>query len=151
MISSSREQIVARFDALHAAVSGLLELSYDVLTTPERLGLLECLEHETRRLPVPGHALINQIRQQASASEIGGKLAHVLADRLRITRAEANRRIGEAQDLGQRQALTGEALAPVLAGTAAGQREGQIGAGHLLTELIELFRHVSAVPAARWL
>jgi hypothetical protein len=131
MVSSSREQIVARFDALHDAVSGLLELSFDGLTTRERLRLLEGLEQETRRLPAPRHELINGVRQQASPVELGGKLAHVLADRLRITRSEANRRINEAQDLGQRTALTGEPLPPRLPATAAGQREGQIGAGHV--------------------
>jgi hypothetical protein len=79
MVSSSRDEIVEGIDALHTAVSRLLELSFDVLTTPERLRLLERLEHETRRLPVPGHALINQIRQQASPADIGGKLSHEMA------------------------------------------------------------------------
>jgi Domain of unknown function (DUF222) len=65
-------------------VSDLLELSFDALTTPERLGLLERLEHETRRLPVAGSALINQLRRQAGETELGGKLAHALANRLRI-------------------------------------------------------------------
>lgn len=124
MVSSGREEIVARFDALHDAVSGLLELSFEVLTTPERLHLLERLEHETRRLPVPRHQLIKGIRQQASPAELGGKLSHALADRLRISRAEVNRRIGEAQDLGARRALSGEPVPPRLAATAAGQRAG---------------------------
>ncbi|MBS4728495.1 HNH endonuclease [Mycobacterium sp. SM1] len=131
MFSSSREQIARRFDALHEAVSGLLELSFEVLTTPERLRLLEDLEREARRLPVPRHELINGVRRQASAAELGGTLAQALAERLRITRAEANRRIGEAQDLGRRVAVTGEPLPPRLPATAAGQREGQIGAGHV--------------------
>lgn len=59
--SSPREQGVARFDASHDAVSGLLESSFDVLTTPELLTMLERLEAETRRLPVPGHAVMNQL------------------------------------------------------------------------------------------
>ena len=54
MRSSCREDIVDRFDALHDAVSELLELSFDALTTPECLGLLERLGTETRRLPVAG-------------------------------------------------------------------------------------------------
>ncbi|HYB37166.1 MAG TPA: DUF222 domain-containing protein [Mycobacterium sp.] len=84
-----------------------------------------------RRLPVPRHALIAGVRQQASPAELGGKLAHVLADRLHISRAEANRRIGEAHDLGRRRALTGEPLPPRLSATAAGQRAGAIGAGQI--------------------
>ena len=99
MAASSREEIVERFDAFRDAVCDLLELSFDVLTTPERLDLLERLEHDTSRLAVARHALINGVRQQATAAEIGGKLAHVVADRLHITRADASRRIEEAEDL----------------------------------------------------
>jgi hypothetical protein len=93
--------------------------------------LLERLEQETRRLPVPGHALINQLVQQATPAELGGKLSHVVADRLRISRGEANRRVAEAADLGPRQALTGEPLAPRLPATAAAQRAGEAGAGQV--------------------
>ncbi len=131
MAVSSREEIVAAFDALRDAVSGVAGLSLEVLTTPERLEFLERLEHDTRRLPVVSHALINGVRQQASPAEIGGKLPHALADRLNITRAEANRRIEDAADLGQRRALTGEPLPPRLAATAAAQRDGLLGAGHV--------------------
>jgi hypothetical protein len=41
MRSSSREEIVEVFDAFRDGVSGLLALSFDVLTTPERLAVLE--------------------------------------------------------------------------------------------------------------
>src|SRR5437016_13507925 len=99
MLSSSREEIEADYAGLRAAVSRILEHSYDALTTPERLALLEQLEHETRRLRVPGHALINQISEESNTTELGGKPPHALADRLRISRGEANRRIAEAADL----------------------------------------------------
>jgi hypothetical protein len=46
-------------------VSRLVGHSYDALTTPERLILLERLEQETRRLRAPGHELINQLAEQA--------------------------------------------------------------------------------------
>jgi hypothetical protein len=131
MRSSSREQIQADFDALRAAVSRVVEHSYDVLTTPERLALLEGLEREARRLRVPEHALINQLDAQAPEEELGGKLRTVLADRLRITKAEAGRRIAEAADLAPRRALTGEPLAPHLSATATAQLQGLVGAGHV--------------------
>jgi hypothetical protein len=131
MRSSCREDIVGRFDALRAAVSELLDLSFDALTTPEQLALLERLEVETRRLPVAGHALINQLGRQADETELGGKLAHAVANRLRITRAEASRRIHEAADLGERTAITGEPLEPVLPATAGAQRAGDLGAAHV--------------------
>jgi hypothetical protein len=131
MCSSSREEILEVFDALRADVSRLLGLSFDALTTPERLGLLERLEQESRRLPVPGHELINQIAEQSDSTELGGKLSHALADRLHITRGEAARRVAEAADLGTRRAMTGESLPPMLNAAAAAQRTGRIGASHV--------------------
>jgi hypothetical protein len=56
-----------------------------------------------------------------------------------ISRAEASRRIRETTDLGERCGLTGEPLAPVLAATAAGQRAGKLGAGHVA--VIRRFYH----------
>ena len=64
-------------------------------------------------------------------TELGGKLAPALANRLRISRAEASRRIHEAADLGERRALNGEPLPPVLPATAEAQRNGDLGAGHV--------------------
>jgi hypothetical protein len=100
MAASSREGIVERFDAFRDAVCDLRELSFDVLTTPERLDLLERLQQDTSDCRWPGTRLINGVRQQATTAEIGGKLAHVVADRLPMTRADAARRIEEAEDLG---------------------------------------------------
>jgi hypothetical protein len=131
MRSSSREEIVEVFNALDSDAERLCELSFDVLTTPERLRALERLERVARRLRAPGHTLINQLDALATEEELGGKLRSALADRLRITKAEAGRRIDEAEDLGERRALTGEPLVPQLSATAAGQREGLVGDGHV--------------------
>jgi Domain of unknown function (DUF222) len=102
-----------------------------VLTTPERLAVLENLEQMRRGQPAIEHALINQLAEQADATELGGKLPSALANRLRISRAEASRRIHEAADLGPRRALNGEALPPVLPATAEAQRNGDLGPGHV--------------------
>ncbi len=144
MSSSSREAIQEDFDALRAVVSRILGHSYDALTCPERLALLERLERDTRRLRVPGHQLINQLVEQADSSELGGKLPHVLADRLRITRGEAGRRVAEAADLGPRRAVTGEPLPPLLTGTAARQRAGDIGPAHVQV----IRRFLNQLPSA---
>lgn len=125
------EEIAADYAALRRTVSRIGRHSYAALTTPEHFTYLEQLECDMRRLQTPGHALINRIDQQATSAEIGGKLAHVLADRLLITRAEAGRRIHEARDLGPRQALTGEPLPPRYTATAAAQGAGRIGAAHV--------------------
>ncbi|CDM75584.1 HNH endonuclease signature motif containing protein [Mycobacterium marinum] len=131
MSSMSREEVVAAFDALDAVMARLQDLCFDGLTTPERLALLQRCEVARRRLPSIEHPLINQLVEQAGEQELGGKLAAVLAGRLRVSRGEASRRLGEAADLGPRRALTGEQLAPLLSATAAAVRQGRIGAGHV--------------------
>ena len=131
MRSSSRDEIVEVFDALEADLDRALQLSFDALTTPERLAMLQRCERIRRRLPALEHPLINQVGEQADATELGGKLPSALANRLGITRGEASRRIHEAADLGPRRGLTGEPLEPVLPATAEAQRSGHIGAGHV--------------------
>lgn len=139
MRSSSREEIVAVFDALKADVKRALDLCFDALTTPERLALLQQCEQLRRQLPAVEHPLINQIGEQADATELGGKLPSALANRLLITKAEASRRIQEAAELGERKAVTGEPLEPLLAAAAEVQRNGDIGAGHVA--VIRAFSH----------
>jgi Domain of unknown function (DUF222) len=131
MCSSCRDEVVEVFDALDADLDRALGLSFDALTTPERLAMLERCEKLRRRLPVVEHPLINQIAEQANETELGGKLASALANRLRISRGEASRRVHDAADLGERRALTGEPLPPPLPATAAAQRAGHLGAGHV--------------------
>ncbi|EUA06392.1 hypothetical protein I546_5579 [Mycobacterium kansasii 732] len=142
-MGSDREPVVAVLDRLDDAIDDLTELSFEALTTPERLRVLERLERAARRLPAAQHALINQIGEQASEEELGGKLPAALAGRLRITRAEAGRRVAEAAELGARRALTGEPLAPQLSATAAAQRDGHIGEGHVRV-IRDFFRHLPA-------
>ncbi len=139
MRSNSRDEIVEVFDALDAAVSQALELSIDLLTTRECLALLDRCETVRRRLPAVEHQFINKVAEQADQGELGGKLPFALAERLRITRTEASRRIHEAADLGPRRAMTGEPLEPVLTATAQAQRAGHIGSGHV--RVIREFLH----------
>ncbi|BBX99908.1 HNH endonuclease signature motif containing protein [Mycobacterium seoulense] len=131
MGANSREEIVDVFDTFDHDVDRLCALSFDAFTTPERLRALERLERAYRRLRTPQHALINQLSEQASPEELGGSLRVGLADRLHITKGEAARRIAEAADLGERRGLTGQPLAPQLSASAAGQRQGLIGDGHI--------------------
>src|ERR1700761_734206 len=114
MGGSSREDIVEAFDTLDATLDRVLGLTFDALTTPERLRAMERLERAARRLRTPQHTLINQLDAQAGEEELGGTLRCALADRLRITKPEASRRIADAEDLGPRRALTGEPLPPLL-------------------------------------
>jgi hypothetical protein len=134
-----REAVTAAFDAAEAAFDGVAALDCDALTTPEWLAWLERCERLRRRIPSLEHRPINHLARQATAEELGGKLSHAIAEWTLISRPEAARRINEAADLGPRQALTGEPLAPVLAATAARQREGKLGAGQVA--VIRRFYH----------
>src|SRR6201991_3542766 len=116
MRSSSREEIVEVFDALTAGMKRAVDLTFDVLTTPERLSMLQHCEEIRPGLCAAEHPLINQLAEQAGRAELGGKLAPALANRLRISRAEASRRIHEAADLGQRRGRNGETPAPGVGG-----------------------------------
>lgn len=131
MCSSDRGGVVEVLDAFDAVLDRLDSLSFDALTTPEWMRVLERLERGARRQRAPQHALINLLAAHAREEELGGTLREALADRLRITKAEAGRRVAEADDLGPRRALTGEPLAPRLSATAAAQREGLVGDGHV--------------------
>jgi Domain of unknown function (DUF222) len=139
MLASSREEIVEAFDALEAAQNRALNLSFGALTTPERMAMLQRCETFRRRQPAVEHPLINQIAEQADSTELGGKLPSALADRLRISRTEASRRIDEAADLGERKAITGEPLPPLLTAAASAQRAGNIGTEHV--RVIRSFLH----------
>ena len=94
-------------DALEAGYKRALDLTFDVLTTPERLAVLERFEGFRRQQPAIEHPLLNQLAEQADPAELGGKLAPAVANRLRISRAEAARRIHDAEDLGERRRLEG--------------------------------------------
>ena len=72
-------------------------------------------------MPTSQHRMITQITQQSVPEEIGGPVHTALADRLRITSAEARRRVRDADQLGEPISLTGEPLA-VLQATARGRR-----------------------------
>ncbi|WP_412768932.1 hypothetical protein [Mycobacterium canetti] len=77
MLANSREELVEAFDALDAELDRLDEVSFEVLTSPERLAMLERLEGLVRRLPAVGHALINQLDAQASEEELAQRASRL--------------------------------------------------------------------------
>ncbi len=140
-----REDVTAALGRLDAALTALTDLDLGELTTPEGLGVLERLERVRRRLPVPEHALLNQMTERADTTTLGGRLSRRLADQLHLTRGEAVRRIEQAADLGPWPTAAGDApLAPVLAATAAAQRAGELGEAHI--KIIRRF--LAQLPAA---
>jgi Domain of unknown function (DUF222) len=126
MSSSAFKHAAAAWDAVAEHADQATEL----LSLSQRWDQLERIETMERMLPALRHDLINQLAS-ASVEELGSTLPRVLADRLRIRRSAAARRIEEAVDLAPRPTLTGESLPPRLEATAAGQREGSISGEHV--------------------
>lgn len=134
-----RETLTAAFDTIDAAFDDLVGNDCDALATREQFAMLKRCESFRRQLPAIEHPLINSLARQATPEELGGKLSHAIAEATLISRGEAARRIREAADLGARCGLTGEPVPPVLAATAAAQRDGELGAGQVA--VIRKFYH----------
>ena len=123
--------VLKRIAAVSAEVDALLAEPLDALTVTERTAAAYEWETLIRRLPVMMHRLV-AVLAQVPVEELGEPtLAAALGTLLRISKAEASRRIHEADDLGSRTAMTGEPLEPTLPKTAAAQRRGAIGAEHV--------------------
>ncbi|BBY19972.1 hypothetical protein MSTO_01770 [Mycobacterium stomatepiae] len=129
----------AAFDVVDTVLKSIVEGNTAMLCTEERLEALRRYENVRRTLSAGEHPLINELQQEATPAELGGKLSHAIADATLISRADAGRRVREAADLGERRALTGEPLPPVLAATATAQRAGKLGREHVA--VIRRFYH----------
>ncbi len=129
---SDGEAIAAVLDRYEAVQAELATLSFEALGAAQALTVKDRLETVARRQAAVDHRLTRCVVSQASPVELGGKSwTDVLANRLRISRDDARRRLDEAEDLGPRTALTGEPLPPLLPNVAAGQAAGTIGAEHV--------------------
>jgi Domain of unknown function (DUF222) len=128
----SSGKVAAAVAAYAAAAAEVAALDCDQLTHPELLDLLAAVQTASWRLPTMEHRVIARLQREASPTELGGKsLKAVLVQRLRISGKDAARRLADAGELGPRAALTGEALAPLLAQTATAQADGTIGPEHV--------------------
>jgi hypothetical protein len=131
-LPSDRDTVLSAVAGVEVAFDALAGVSFEALTNPELVAVLSRLEILTRRRPLVEHRLLSQLVRNGSAVELGAKnFAGVLETALRVSRKEARRRLDEAQDLGERIALTGEPLAPRMPATAAAQVAGQVGAEHI--------------------
>src|SRR5690242_21944113 len=104
----------AACDAVDEALDKLAAVSGEVSATAQCRQLLARMESWCRRVPSLQHELLNELREHATAEELGGKLSLAVANDLRITKGEARRRLAEAEDLGSRTTLTGQPLPPRL-------------------------------------
>ncbi len=119
-------------DAMEAVQARLARCSFDALSPQELVEVLARREALARQAPVIDHQIVARFVAEGHCEALAGcSLAKALGERLRISAAEARRRIDEAAVLGPRTTITGEPLDPVLPSLAAAQAGGQIGPEHI--------------------
>ncbi len=136
-----RDGVLAVVERYRAAVVELIGLQLDAVEVPDLFAVLDAMETARCQAPVIEHQAINQIAQRATPQQIGKSLPKLLADRLRISRGEARRRIAHAEVLGPRTTISGEPLEALWPHTAAGQRTGEINTEHV-TEIRRFFKQL---------
>lgn len=140
---SAPPDVAAAFDACDAALAAVANLDFAAMTPAVRLRALERLETSRRRQLAVSHDIIAALADEDSA-QIGGLLHRVIADWLRISCADARRRLRDAAQLAPRTTLTGEQLPPELPAAAKAWHDGVLDEQHL--RVIQQF--IRGLPAA---
>ena len=123
-------EVAAAFDAFEAAEARIRELSFEALSPAVRLRALERMETSRRRQIAWSHDVIAGLAEEDPA-DVGGPVHKVVADWLRISCAEACRRLRDVKQLSSRLTLTGQELPPELPATAQAWRDGLLDGQHL--------------------
>ncbi|HEY0229382.1 MAG TPA: HNH endonuclease signature motif containing protein [Mycobacterium sp.] len=122
--------VSAALDALDAADAAIRGLNFAALNPVVRLRVLERMEASRRRQIALSHDVTVGLADEDPA-DIGGPAHKVVADWLRISCAEACRRLRDARQLSPRLTLTGQHLPPELPATASVWRAGLLDGQHL--------------------
>ncbi len=94
---SSKDDIVAALDAVDAAHCRLLALPLHTLNRSERIELLQKIDELGKKLAAFDRQLVGRLITEAAPAQFGGaSWPEVLSRRLRISRAEAERRVAAA-------------------------------------------------------
>lgn len=123
-------EVSAALDELHAATTKVAGLNFGAFAPAVRLRALEQMETARRRQVAVSHDVIAGLADEDPA-DIGGPAHKVVADWLRISYAEACRRLRDAKQLSPRMTLTGQELPPDLPATAGAWREGMLDGQHV--------------------
>ena len=94
---SSKSTIIAKIDALKLAQNELLSMPLHTLTLSERVSLLQQLDDLEKKVAAFDRRLIGRLITETAPAQFGGaSWPEVLSRRLRISRAEAERRVAAA-------------------------------------------------------
>jgi hypothetical protein len=99
----------------------------DHFDDPGLVGFLQTFEKVRNRLPLVDHGSIAAVERRDLPQKLcQGSARRVLTSALRISKAEAARRVRAAEAVGPRTSMLGEPLAAVRPHLAAAQRDGEL-------------------------
>lgn len=117
-------------EALGRGVESLAAVDVDSLSVRQRLEALDAIETLTRRLRSSSSAMAGSL-ERCGDTALGGVCAKVIADVIRISPAEARRRLRDVGQLTPRTTLTGQVLPAALPATAKAWDAGLLDVEHL--------------------
>ncbi|WNG89208.1 HNH endonuclease signature motif containing protein [Mycobacterium sp. ITM-2016-00317] len=122
----------------------VLSKAAEELSHRELIGMLAELTTVLRSVPAVEHKVLSRLTEETEPCRLGeSSWKKVLTTALRVSGADAARRLKRAKTLGPRRAITGEPLPPLWEATAAAQAQGLLDAEHV--EVIADFHR--ALPA----
>ncbi|WP_066904441.1 HNH endonuclease signature motif containing protein [Millisia brevis] len=136
-------EIDEEFDTIERCLGVLASGSPDRTTESEWLHMVDRYEKLTRLAFAAQRLPLARLAEAGPEAFGGERLKAVIANRLRLTPAQAGHRLDHTADLTPRLSFTGQDLPPVLAHTAQAEQHGLIGREHI-TVIREFFHHLPA-------
>ncbi|AJW42526.1 hypothetical protein NY08_4526 [Rhodococcus sp. B7740] len=130
--------LVDRVESAVAELAGQASVSW---SNADRRAVVQRMETATRSLTAHSYTWLNELISQHGLDVYPGSVPSSVAWMLRITPRAAGARVRLAAELGDRTALSGEVLPPLLPHTAAALRAGLLDAKHVQM-IREFFRHL---------
>jgi Domain of unknown function (DUF222) len=110
----------------------VLTKTCDELSHRELIGLLAGLATVTRSVPALEQRALARLMDETEPARLGeASWKKVLTTSLRVSGAEATRRLKRAKTLGPRRGLTGQPFAPLWESTAVAQEQGLLDEAHV--------------------
>ncbi|WP_206497862.1 HNH endonuclease signature motif containing protein [Rhodococcus sp. KRD175] len=130
-------------EAVESAVAELAGQASVSWSNADRRAVIQRMETVSRSVTAYSHTWLNELIAQQGLDVYPGSVPCSVAWMLRITPRTAGARVRLAAELGDRTALSGEVLPPLLPHTAAAVRAGLLDAQHVQM-IREFFRHLPA-------
>ena len=128
-------------EAVESAVAELAGQGSVAWSNADRRAVIQRMETVSRSVTAYSHTWLNELISQHGLDVYPGSVPCSVAWMLRITPRTAGARVRLAAELGDRTALSGEPLPPLLPHTAAAVRAGLLDAKHVQM-IREFFRHL---------